>query len=344
MSQNNINNNNNGEKEEDTVDKGVQWTFTCFDVSKPLTLHPKMECLVYQLEKAPTTGTLHFQGCFKLKNRHGVTFKTAQKYVPFGTHLTPSRGTWSENFLYCTKQATRYEGDPILLGTPPKDPHAKIAKNDKLTGLIEEAMKYKSLKSIVKKDPATYARNYRAIQHIRDMHKPPCLVKYTFKDFKAPPQKFPTNKCLVFIGPTQIGKTQFAKSHFNTPLMVRHKDDLKLFDADIHDGIVFDDMDFNHWPATAVIHLLDMEEDSSIDVKHGTAIIPAGTRRIFTCNTFPFPTHDAIARRIKVVKFDDAPLFDCNNNNNNNNDHDDDLMLDDEDLFDYLASLEKKKG
>lgn len=307
MSDNNV----NEKKLDEVICKGVQWTFTAFDVSQPIPLHPKMECLVYQLEKAPKTGTLHFQGAFKLLNRNGVQFKTVQKYIPVGCHIEPSRGTWAENYAYCTKLESRAipDQEPVLLGTPPKDPHQKIAKNDKLTQLVEDAMKYHSLKSIVKKDGATYARNYRAIQHIRDMFKPGKEVKYSFKDFRIAPQQFIPNVCLVFVGPTGVGKTQYAKSHFLTPLLVRHIDDLKCFDVDVHDGIIFDDMDFHHWPATSVIHLLDMEEDSSINVKHGTAIIPSGTLRIFTCNAFPFPIHEAIQRRIKVVTFGDEPLF-----------------------------------
>lgn len=101
--------------------KGVMWSFTCFDVSKPLPLIKEMQCMVYQLEKAPTTGTPHFQGCFNLHNRNGVLLKTAIKYLPFGSHLEPARGSWHENLTYCTKEETRAGGEPVILGTPPQN-------------------------------------------------------------------------------------------------------------------------------------------------------------------------------------------------------------------------------
>lgn len=289
--------------------KGVMWSFTCFDVSKPLPLTKEMQCMVYQLEKAPTTGTPHFQGCFKLHNRNGVLLKTAIKYLPFGSHLEPARGSWHENLTYCTKEETRAGGEPVILGTPPQNQDQRPQSTiDKLAPLLEAAKQFKSLREIMNMDPTTYARNYRAIDHIRTMHKKPIVQKYTFKDFRCMPFDFPSNKSLVFVGPTAIGKTQFALCHFKNPLIVRHKDDLKMLNEE-HDGILFDDMMFHHWPVQAVIHLLDQEVESSIDVKFGTAVIPANTRKIFTCNEYPFPDHPAIQRRVQRENFGSDPLW-----------------------------------
>lgn len=266
--------------------------------------------MVYQLEKAPTTGTLHFQGCFKLHNRNGVKLKTATKYVPFGSHLEASRGSWQENYSYCTKPESRVEGDPIMLGTPPANQDQRPQTTiDKLAPLLEAAKAFKPLRVIMNLDPSTYARNYRAIQHIREMSKPPIYSKYSFKDFRCMPFFHPVNKVLVFVGPSNIGKTQFALCHFKRPLIVRHKDDLKMFNEN-HDGILFDDMMFLHWPVQSVIHLVDQEVESSIDVKFGVAIIPPNTPKIFTCNEYPFPAHPAIDRRTQLETFGSDPLFD----------------------------------
>lgn len=91
--------------------------------------------------------------------------------------------------------------------------------------------------------------------------------------------------------------------------MVSHIDTLKMLSPD-HDGIVFDDMSFKHWPPESVIHLLDQEFDRDINVRYGTVHIPAHTPKIFTHNSDnPFydqekicdDQREAIERRLSRV-------------------------------------------
>nr|QXP07668.1 MAG: replication associated protein [Arizlama virus] len=104
----------------------------------------------------------------------------------------------------------------------------------------------------------------------------------------------------VVVGPAGCGKTTWATVHCPKPaLWVRHVDDLRRLSAE-HKSIIFDDMDFNHWPRTAQIHLVDQEFDSSINVRYGTATIPAGLDRIFTANNPPFLSDPSIDRRIHM--------------------------------------------
>lgn len=93
-----------------------------------------------------------------------------------------------------------------------------------------------------------------------------------------------TTKALVLRGPPNGGKTQYAKTFFKKPLLVRHPDKLKSFDENVHDGIIFDDQSYGHWPRESVIHLMDVEEEADINVKNSMVTIPAGTPRIFTTN------------------------------------------------------------
>lgn len=88
----------------------------------------------------------------------------------------------------------------------------------------------------------------------------------------------------LIYGASQTGKTQYALAHFKKPLLVRHIDKLKEFDSDTHDGIVFDDMGFNHLHAQAIIHLLDTDNDSQIHCRFNVAEIPEGTKKIFVSN------------------------------------------------------------
>lgn len=72
--------------------------------------------LVYQLEAAATTGTLHYQGyvCFK----QGVTLNAMRRDFP-GARLAPAKGTPEKNFTYCTKDDPTYIDGPWEHGVKP---------------------------------------------------------------------------------------------------------------------------------------------------------------------------------------------------------------------------------
>lgn len=109
------------------------------------------------------------------------------------------------------------------------------------------------------------------------------------------------NKPLLIIGKPGCGKTTWAKVHAPKPcLFVSHFDVLREFDN--HASIIFDDMDFQHLPRQAQIHIVDTENVRAIHRRYGITIIPPGTTKIFTANHYPFIEDDAIKRRINVVK------------------------------------------
>lgn len=116
-------------------------------------------------------------------------------------------------------------------------------------------------------------------------------------------------------GPTGTGKTSFALSHFNEPVLVRVIEDLHAIKTTT-DGIVFDDFDFSNKTAQNIIHMFDLENDSSINIKYGTATIPRMMPRIVTTNNassvYPIKStqqdKDAISRRLKSMYVKD-PLY-----------------------------------
>ena len=112
---------------------------------------------------------------------------------------------------------------------------------------------------------------------------------------------------LILKGKSNTGKTKIAKARFTKPLVVRHRDKLKAFDPCVHDGIVFDDMSFAHYPRESVLALLDMDDDADIDVKNSMVTIPAGFPRIFTTNRELYATN-ANGEYDKDRSFLPAPL------------------------------------
>ncbi len=141
-----------------------------------------------------------------------------------------------------------------------------------------------------------------------------CEVEYPLGTFKAAPMVL--TKAVFLWGTSGAGKTEFACAHFVCPLLVSHMDQLKKL-CPSHDGIVFDDMSFTHYPENVIIHLLDMAKTRGVNVKHGYVEIPKGLPRIFTSNlsvweTFPYPSGTervrAVERRMNVIEIKD-PLF-----------------------------------
>jgi len=129
--------------------------------------------------------------------------------------------------------------------------------------------------------------------------------KFTLKDFTWVPLLDWSTSHIIW-GASGIGKTQFALAHFSKPLLVSHIDDLKTFDPEFHDGVVFDDMSFTHYPRTGQIHLLDIDQPRTIHIRYGTISLPANTKKIFTTNEeggFIFLLEDeAIKRRVTVTR------------------------------------------
>lgn len=127
----------------------------------------------------------------------------------------------------------------------------------------------------------------------------------------------PNWRKLYIHGPSGIGKTQWALDQFESPLLVRHTEALKLYLPDEHDGIVFDDMSWQGFMGETMIHLLDWDCDSILNVKHSSVTIPKHTRVIFTSNRTleeAFPPlcsehQEAVRRRVQVIQLPKMPLW-----------------------------------
>ncbi len=115
----------------------------------------------------------------------------------------------------------------------------------------------------------------------------------------------------IFYGESGIGKTQFALAHFKRPLFVSQLDELTRFDRRVHDGIVFDDMDFSQHGRATQLHLLDQDQTRAIRVRYKNARIPKRTKKIFTSNKrdiFSWTDDEgrkdkALERRVRIHHF-----------------------------------------
>ena len=289
------------------------WIYTWFnyDVNQlPVVKDADAKYRIEGKEVTPTKQTPHIQGfvVFKTKQR----LSTVRTDYPKGIHWLPMAAkacAW-DNFKYCSK-----DGDFTEFGKRPNAPKiAKSGSKEKRNDQEAFSEAYaantvaEGIEIIKAKRPRDLALHGESIErNLKRAKTEKWTHKYTSDSFLIPLQD--TGENILLSGPSNTGKTHYASAHFKSPLVCSHIDDLKKLTPD-HDGVVFDDMSFKHWPVESVIHLLDREFNRSLNVRYGTVFIRAGLPKIFTHNTKnPFyeeatietEQKNAIERRFKRV-------------------------------------------
>nr|QTE03603.1 MAG: replication-associated protein [Emberiza spodocephala Genomoviridae sp.] len=298
----------------DETGSDLPWDPNCIEW---LESKPAVKYIVAGLECCPETGRIHWQGYIELVN--AVTFTGVKKALCCDSaHIEPRRGSKMQAIAYCKKQDTAVgdqdgEGDgadteKIIFEWGDSAIHGadeafdKAINADSLQGALDIIRTERPRDYVLYNAQITSALTREMARRTRV----PRVPKVYGLDYRLDQVR---QRGLYIWGPSGTGKTSWALDHFQYPLLVRHIDDLKKLDH-LTDGIVFDDMTFSHWPYTSVIHLLDYENASSINVKHGTVTIPINMPRMITCN-LPFdecmpnmPNKDcmeAVRRRIRVL-------------------------------------------
>jgi len=272
------------------------------------------------------SGTVHLQGYAQLKT--AMTLNQLKQICPTA-HFEVAKGTPHQNYLYCAKgdqshqewieskeQGPNYGKGACFLewGQRPKAPinaHKKKPPDNTYSEALAAPSVREGMEIVRKRKARDFCLHGAAIErNLKSARTPTYSSKFLPTDFCR--ELLPLDKATLITGSSGTGKTQFALAHFKNPLLVSHIDKLKTLTPD-HDGIVFDDMSFTHWPAESVIHLLDFECEREIHVRYGTVTIPANIRKIFTHNKKnPFYEFDcadeqkvAIERRYNRVEITD---------------------------------------
>jgi hypothetical protein len=251
-------------------------------------------------ETAPSTGKEHLQVYLETAKKSSL-ISVKKLFLPLQPHVEVAKGNLKQNQTYCRKE-NRYQewGVPMHQGSRSDLDVVVKAVNDGL-GIRDLWIQF----------PNAMIRYHRGIiamvNALRILPPPP---KYSLSDF---PEVW--NKCaevlpyksLIIWGEAGIGKTCWARALMPTAIFVSHMDDLLSYDTSVHDGIIFDDMDFKHLPRTAQIHLVDTDEPRSIHCRYSVAHIPAGTKKVFLTNErhgeILLTQDSAIKRRISIHGF-----------------------------------------
>lgn len=91
------------------------WTFTSYSKDEPDWDADSMSYLIFQTEKCPSTGRLHYQGYVEFKKKIG--FRAAKLHFDDKCHLEIRKGTQEEAIEYCMKDESYIEGRQQF-GTP----------------------------------------------------------------------------------------------------------------------------------------------------------------------------------------------------------------------------------
>lgn len=123
--------------------------------------HPDFKYCILQLEQCPTSQRLHWQGYIELKKPYRMA--GLKKLCNDQTmHLEARRGTQQQAIDYCKKLDTAV-GTFMEFGTL----QTEQGKRSDLESLVAMTRAGATTKELLDAHPGTYARYYRAVDHIR---------------------------------------------------------------------------------------------------------------------------------------------------------------------------------
>lgn len=265
----------------------VRSQYWCFTLNHPtemfdFSLYRNVQYAIYQHEIGEE-GTDHFQGYIELKRSR--TLLEMKNQINYEAHWEPRRGNAAQAREYCLKEDTRILG-PWIYGE--QQPKKQGKRNDMaiVMDMIKEGAKdMDCLNSDYRGTYLRYRNHFMEYRHLLNAERAKDRMPIRKpEEFNRPLLDINKPIAYLIVGPTSCGKSAYARAHFKNPLMVRHIDKLKDFDETVHDGIVFDDMNFAHYPAESIIHLLDYEYETDFHARYRCAYIPPNTKKIFTSN------------------------------------------------------------
>jgi len=238
-------------------------------------------------------GNLHWHVCVEYECNREVRmgyFDIGGEHPNIKVWQRSGGSTYEQWFLNHWKYCKKEDPTPYIIGEEPKARDSRKRKRNEVFSEAMDMARNESVQAAMEHleqncpyDLCTkYDQIYRTMVAVRNSHHKTQDPARSVESFPLAPLIPDEWHCLYLNGPTGTGKTAYARALLPEATVVRHRDQLR--DCDFSKGVIFDDFDVGHWPPTAVIHLLDWEEPSGIDVKHAHVVIPPKTRKIFTHN------------------------------------------------------------
>lgn len=261
----------------------VMFTINFHDEDTPLLgpeEWPKVTYCIYQLEAAPETGQLHYQGYMELSST--VRFNTLVTYDGLEhAHFERRRGSQAQAVAYCSKVETRLDG-PWEYGI--KKTQGKRADLDAVKHDLDAGM---------------------SMVDISNNHFDAWLkFKNSFKEYKRlrVARRDHAMEIIVIVGPSGTGKTRYCRDNFPNAYW---KDQSKWWeDYAGEETVVVDEMYGHRFSFSFLLQLLD-RYPLKVECK-GSTYEFVSRRIVFTSNQEPEFWYSKEATH--QVAWDDNPL------------------------------------
>nr|QTE03572.1 MAG: replication-associated protein [Tarsiger cyanurus CRESS-DNA-virus sp.] len=308
-----------------------EWKYVCFTsfaVDCP-TRGDQVSYLVFQRESAGTTNREHWQGYAETAGR-GRSVSWWQSALGIGkAHVERRKGTAQEAANYCRKEDTRlwgpYESGSISV---PGNGGTKRGR-DSSAAYIRAAAEAKDWREYIailaEEDPQGVARSFNSIktyaQHLFPEEEFPPYVAPNWCDkawvlpndlrrwVEVESIKKDRPKCLVLVGASRLGKTQWARS-LGRHMYWRGMTNITHWDKDAK-FLIFDDIEWDFIPQKKSL-LTCMGEATVTDKYRAKKTVVVDKVAIVLCNSFDLESvkeSDYWAANVCVVRVN-QPLFD----------------------------------
>lgn len=322
---------------------GRYWTFTCYDLDwQPPVPYPEntpkgkvlIRYLIYQMEECPETKMVHFQGYVQFLKQLRLTGAQEALGLPKETHMEISKKPPQANILYCSKLESRAEPgkEPFQWGVPniTGQRGGRARGPDDRDGAYMEAMnapdKDSCIKTIKEQAPRDYFLYRQQITSTAEHLFLPPKEDYTpnpdFVFDKVPivvkewvEKQLPKKKrarCLILVGPTRLGKTQWARSLVQPHMYWRGQFNLDIWDSSAK-LLIADDWDWQNWSSAKAKLLFTQNGVATLTDKYVKKMekvvdMPA----IILANSLPdwYNDEQAYWDRNSTLVYLDKPLYD----------------------------------
>lgn len=211
---------------------------------------------------------------------------------------------------------------------------ALMGVDESLIQLAEKGRIAEAMQILRKHRPEQYVRSHMFIEKsLKALHLKAlgCKARFNLDQFVLPEnlkEGFSfvekNRRSLHLIGRSGSGKSQIISSYAIerrnlTPLIINNFDALRFFDSNKHNALIIDDLSkLDDLSREELIKLFDSEDETTFNLKHGSAQIPANTPRFIVTNSALSEIVDktladdpAIKRRIFSVDIRDSKLYIC---------------------------------
>lgn len=260
------------------------WCFTNHDgleIEESIMNIYNINYVIYQLEACPKTMKLHYQGYVQLNSAYGLSH---MKSILPKAHWEISRGSATQNILYCSKEDSRIDG-PWIFGNI----RCQQGKRSDLLALRDAISNGTSIIDMINEDDLApqvfrYLKNVRSIQELYEV-----------------PRTWPM-EIFVFYGTSGCGKSRAVWDLMNATEEKIYVKDVSNEWWENYEGepnVLLDDFDGSVFKRSYLLQLMD-RYPMRINIKGRSAMFRS--KRLFiTTNFHPsewYKKSDAIMRRI----------------------------------------------